>query len=597
MSAQQYTVNDYTLETLLNWIKNDDIAIPEIQRPFVWKPIKVRDFIDSLYFGYPVGYLITWRAPDVRLRNGGRSEGERILIDGQQRVIAIRAALQGHPVVNKNYRMTRIIIAFNPREERFAVADAANRKNPEWVHDIATVFAPGARMRLLVDEYCELNQHVDKYEIDERMERLKDILHNTLGFIELAPGLSMETVAEIFVRINSKGVSLNEADFAMSKMAATEQYDGHRLRKCIDYFCYLAIDPGAYGKLVRDDDFANSDYFRRMEWLKDWRNDLYAPSYTDMLRVAFASEFKRGRLADLVALLSGRNFDTRTFDEAIAEESFFKFKDGVMNYMKKNHFENFLMILNSAGFVNSSMIKSKNAVNFAYILYLTLHAQRPNVGNIETLVRRWFVMSVLTARYSGSTETTLDADIRHIDEQGAPQYLDAIEREELSDVFWEASLPRSMNTSVASSSYFNLFLASQVMARDKGFLSPNLSVHELLKGQSDIHHIFPRRYLQNHGLAKDRYNQIANYVVMQKEFNIAIGDKPPEKYFSELNQKRADGRPRYGGITDSNQLQENLVAHCLPEGMESQTVENYDAFLERRRKLMAAKIRDYYNAL
>ena len=597
MPAQQYEVNDYTLETLLNWIKNDDIAIPEIQRPFVWKPIKVRDFIDSLYYGYPVGYLITWRAPDVRLRNGGRSEGERILIDGQQRVIAIRAALQGHRVVNKNYRMARITIAFNPREERFAVADAANRKDPEWIHDIATVFASGARMRLLVDEYCELNQHVDKYEIDERMERLKAILHNSLGFIELAPGLSMQTVAEIFVRINSKGVSLNEADFAMSKMAATEQYDGHRLRKCIDYFCYLAAEPGAYGKLVKDDDFANSDYFRRMEWLKDWRNDLYAPSYTDMLRVAFASEFKRGRLADLVALLSGRNFETRTFEEAIAEESFLKFKDGVMNYMNKNHLENFMMILDSAGFVNSSMIKSKNAVNFAYILYLTLHAQRPNVGNIETLVRRWFVMSVLTARYSGSTETTLDADIRHIDEQGAPQYLNAIEREDLSDVFWEASLPRNMNTSVASSSYFNLFLASQVKAHDKGFLSPNLSVHELLKGQSDIHHVFPRRYLQKHGLAKDRYNQIANYVVMQREFNIAIGDKAPGKYFSELNQQRADRRPRYAGIIDSNQLQENFVAHCLPEGMESQTIESYDTFLERRRKLMAAKIRDYYEAL
>ena len=328
MPVEQYSINQYRVETLLTWIRSREIAIPEIQRPFVWNKAKVRDFIDSLYAGYPVGYLITWRNPNVRLRDGTLSAGKRILIDGQQRIIALQAALQGHRVVNKNYRRARITIAFNPREKRFAVADAAKRNDPEWIRDIATVFAPGARMRLIVDKYCEVNQDVDKYEIDERMERLKDILHNYLGFIELNPDLNMKTVAEIFVRINSKGVSLNVADFAMSKMAATEQYDGHRLRKCIDYFCHLATEPGAYNRLVKDDDFANSDYFRGMEWLKDWRNDLYAPSYTDMLRVAFASEFKRGRLADLVALLSGRDFEARTFSESIAEESFSNFESG-----------------------------------------------------------------------------------------------------------------------------------------------------------------------------------------------------------------------------------------------------------------------------
>ena len=206
-------------------------------------------------------------------------------------------------------------------------------------------------------------------------------------------------------------------------------------------------------------------------------------------------------------------------------------------------------------------------------------------------------MSVLTARYSGSTETTFDTDIRHICAQGAPEYLGTIEREELSDAFWNAGLPRNMNASVASSSYFHVFLASQVMAHDKGFLSPNLSVRELLKGQSDIHHVFPRRYLVKNGFEKNRYNQIANYVVMQKEFNIAIRDRAPAVYFSELAEQCLDGPVRYRGITDPDQLRENLAGHCLPEGMETQTAESYDHFLEERRKLMAAKIRDYYKTL
>ena len=587
MPIQQYSVNQHPIETLLTWIKSDEIAIPDIQRPFVWNATKVRDFIDSLYSGYPVGYLITWRNPNVRLQDGTQSAGKRILIDGQQRVKALLAALLGEQIVHKNYKQKRITIAFHPGEGRFEVASASNRSNQGWISDIATVFAPDTRMLQLVREYCEANQDVDQDEIYERIERLKGILNNSLGLIELNDELDVETVAEIFVRINSKGVTLNAADFAMSRMAASEQYDGHRLRKCIDYFCHLAVRPEAYRQLVQDDDFANTDYFRAMEWLTDWKDDLYTPTYTDMLRVAFTSEFKRGRLADLVALLSGRNFDTRTFEEAIAEKSFRRLKDAVLRYMNATNFKRFIMILRSAGFVDASMIRSQNTVNFAYILYLTLRAQGTNATEIETLVRRWFVMSVLTTRYAGSPETTFGVDIRNINEQGVDQYLDTREQAELSDAFWNVGLLQQMDTPVASSPYFNVFLASHVKANDKGFLSRDLSVRDLLAGQRDIHHGFPR----------GRYNQIANYVVMQREINIAIGNRAPAIYFSQLRDQCQNGTIRYGGITDPVQLQANLDAHCLPQGMETQTAENYDALLQERRKLMAVKIRDYYRAL
>ena len=597
MSIQRYSVNQDPIETLLTWIKSDEIAIPDIQRPFVWNAAKVRDFIDSLYSGYPVGYLITWRNPNVRLRDGTTSFGKRILIDGQQRVKALLAALLGEQVINKNYKQTRIAIAFHPGEQRFEVANPVIRRNQGWIPDIATVFAPDARMRRLVDEYCEANQDADQDQIDERMERLRGIRNNSLGLIELNANLDVETVAEIFVRINSQGVPLNAADFAMSKMAASEMHDGHQLRKCIDYFCHLAVKPEAYGELVNDNNFANTDYFRAMEWLKHDKEDLYDPSYTDMLRVAFTSEFKRGRLEDLVALLSGRNFETRTFEEVIAEESFRKLKDAILRYMNETNFKRFIMILRSAGFVDKSMIRSQNTLNFAYILYLTLRAQGTNTAEIETLVRRWFVMSILTGRYTGSPETAFGVDMREIDEQGAHQYLDTIEQAQLSEAFWSVGLPQQMDTSVASSPYFNVFLASQVKANDKGFLSRDLSVRDLLEGQRDIHHVFPRKYLQDLNFPRSRYNQIANYVVMQREINIAISNQAPARYFSELEEQCRNGIPRYGGITDSDQLQENLASHCLPQGMETATAETYDLFLQQRRKLMAAKMRDYYRAL
>ena len=117
MPGQRYSVNQHPVETLLTWIKAEQIAVPDIQRPFVWNAAKVRDFVDSLYNGYPVGYLIAWQNPDVRLKDGTKSAGKRILIDGQQRVMALLTALLGEQVVTKDYKKTRITIAFHPGEK------------------------------------------------------------------------------------------------------------------------------------------------------------------------------------------------------------------------------------------------------------------------------------------------------------------------------------------------------------------------------------------------------------------------------------------------------------------------------------------------
>ena len=121
MQTQKYSVNQHLIETLLVWVKSGEIAIPEIQRPFVWDGAKVRDLMDSLYQGYPVGYVITWRNPNVRLKDGSTAEGKKILIDGQQRITALTAAILGNYVVNKEYKRIRIKIAFNPILEKFEV--------------------------------------------------------------------------------------------------------------------------------------------------------------------------------------------------------------------------------------------------------------------------------------------------------------------------------------------------------------------------------------------------------------------------------------------------------------------------------------------
>ena len=408
MSTQKYSVAPHQIDTLLSWVKSGEIAIPEIQRPFVWEPVKVRNLLDSLYAGFPVGYLITWRNPTVRLKDGTYSAGKRILIDGQQRVTALMAALLGRDVLTKDYETTRITIAFNPVEEKFEVANPAIEKNAEWIGDVSSMFGADADFLGIVDAYATANPSVDRKQVGKILQRLTKITGNNVGVIELAEDLDIETVTEIFIRVNSAGVTLSQADFAMSKIAANMEYGGARLRKAIDYFCHLAKAPDQFARIEKADlDFAKSDFWPKIIWLKDANDDLYDPSYTDILRVAFTSRFERGRLQDLVALLSGRNFETKTYEADIAEQSFATLKEGVLDFINKTHFDRITMILRSAGLVINDLIGSQNAVNFAYILYLKGRALNLPAAELESLVRRWYAMSVLRGRYAGAPEVGL----------------------------------------------------------------------------------------------------------------------------------------------------------------------------------------------
>ena len=316
MATQRYSVTSHSIEILLAWVKAGQIAIPEIQRPFVWNATKVRNLLDSLYQGYPVGYMIAWRNPSMRLKDGSSSSGKLILIDGQQRVTALMAALLGREVLNKDYETVRIRIAFHPVEKKFEVSNPAIRKDGAWIPDLAEVFAPDTSLTKLARDYATRNPDADQDKVLDVLFQLKMITNSGFGFIELNGDLDIETVTEIFIRVNSAGASLSQADFAMSKIAANETYGGNTLRKAIDYFCHLAVAPEFLSRIEKGDKtFAASEFLPKMRWLKNVKDDLYDPSYTDMLRVAFTSEFRRGKLQDLVALLSGRNFETKQYEE------------------------------------------------------------------------------------------------------------------------------------------------------------------------------------------------------------------------------------------------------------------------------------------
>ena len=596
----KFEVNNVSVSTLLGYISDGTIAIPEIQRPFVWDTTKVRDLIDSLYREYPVGYIITWKSPDVKLKDGTASEGKQILIDGQQRITALTAALLGQEVLDSNYKKKRIKIAFNIQTEEFQTSNPAIEKQEDWIPDISEFMKVG---NINLFEY--INNYSSKFNMDpnivnERINKLQAIKNVSIGRIELGSMLDIETVTEIFVRINSAGVVLSQADFAMSKISVNEKYEGNDIRKTIDYFCHFAKTPVDFDNIKSNDiEFSNKDIFNKITWIKDKNEDLYLPSYVDVLRVAFTYKFKRGKLQDLVSLLSGRDFETREYREDIVEDSYKKLYNGVKSFVSQTNFERYVMILKSAGIIDDSLIRSQNVLNFGYILFLLLRERNISPDVIMKLVRKWVIMSIITQRYTSSPESQFDLDIRRLNEsEDLIQYINEELDRRLGDAFWNGILVENFNTPVVSSPYWKTYLIAQIFLNDSAFLSKDMKVRALVEGRGDVHHIFPKDYLQKNGKNnKSIYNQIANFALIQTEINLQITNKSPNVYMLEVNEQCNTGDATIGSIIDKDLLNENLKINCIPEGFQSMTVDDFDKFLKQRRILMANKIKEYYYSL
>lgn len=599
-----YSVTTYSVQSILGLIESGDIAIPEIQRPFVWDSTKVRDLVDSLYHGYPTGYLITWKNPDVKIKGGGVAEGKTVLIDGQQRVTALTAALAGKAVLNDDYESKRIKIAFNPLYEGedtpFAVLTPVIEKDSRWISDIAEFFAPDFDSWSFVNDYIQANPDCNPKIVNSRITDLKAIATRQLGCIVVAAECSIDEVTDIFIRINSKGAVLSQADFAMSKIAADEAHGGNMLRKAIDYYCHLSVKPEFWTTITENDaEFMASEYANKAAWLKDDKDDIYDPDYNDVLRVAFMHMFRRGKLADLVSLLSGRDFEARDFKSEIADASFAKLHDGVIKFMHKGNFQDFTAALRSAGFVSPAIISSKGAVNFAYNLYLTLKEDGsiPST-DVKRWVQRWYVMSVLTGRYSGSSESIMDRDMRGIADRSFVSFYNEIAASQLSDNFWSVTLPQSLTTTSTRTGAWMVYVASQVRAADNTLFTNGFKVADVIGNVGDIHHIFPKAYLRKEIDAPQRlHNQIANYTYLEKRINIAIGEKSPGEYFSQAHAAIIEGTSYFGDISDEETLISNLKANCIPEGVFHMTAKDYKTFLAERRTLMAQKIRQYFESL
>lgn len=599
MEETKFSLNQTPISTILAWVESKAIAIPEIQRPFVWTSSQVRDLMDSLYQGYPVGYIITWQNPDVRLKDGSMSQGKRILIDGQQRITALRAAISGLDVVDKNYKERRIAISFNPITEEFRTRTSSTERGKEWIGDIAEVMANGYDTLTFVDEYVARNPSVARQEVNARLNRLIQIKNKQIGEIQLSPSLDINVVNEIFVRINASGVNLSNADFAMSRIAVYEKEPGDemgmKLRKFIDYFAHLAVAPDQFKVIAKNDvGFAQTDYFAKISWLKNENDDLYDPTYNDIIRVIGLTQFARGKLGDIVALLSGRNFETRQNEKEIADESFKRLEKGLYQFTNEHKFKHFVQnILRGSGYDEPGMLIARNAVNYAYAMYLRLLDIGENHATINSSVRRLLAISLMTGRHSGSFETRFEQDIKRIMKPGdINQFIATLEEQELSDAFWNSTLVDELDKPTVNNPFWHMFVAAQNKLLKQSFLSKSNLARDLVTG--DIHHIFPKNYLMKHGYDKTKYNRIANFVHLRNDINISISDDSPNKYLQDI---LTGSNNHHSDITSEQELVDNFRDNAIPSMLLHSDMSTYDSFLRQRQVLMAQILREYYKSL
>ncbi|MCK1472835.1 DUF262 domain-containing protein [Bradyrhizobium sp. CW10] len=581
MSEQVFNKVDYTLGTLMDSIQMGSIGLPDIQRPFVWKNAKVRNLFDSIYRGFPVGYFLLW---ENGIEGGSKSIGtdgkqktpSLLIVDGQQRLTSLYAVTRGVPVVREDYQSEKIEIAFNPLLEKFEVLDAAIKRDPAFIPNISVIWSKETDLFDMVDGYLDSLAQARDISPDERKRIRKAFskLQNLLSFpfttLALSAGIDEEQVAEIFVRINSEGKKLNQADFILTLMSVF--WDQGRTQ--LEDFCRQARTPSS----------GPSSF-----------NHFIEPDPDQLLRVSVGLGFRRARLQYVYSILRGKDLETGAFSTERREAQFAILKNAQARVLNLTYWHDFLKAIMQAGFRSGRIISSQNNIVFAYILYLLGRTEyKVDEFKLRQLIARWFFMTALTGRYSSSPESKMEFDLARLrgvqDPASFVSVIEEICNATLTNDYWAITLPNDLATAAASSPSMFAFFAALTL-HDARVLFSNHKVTELLdpstkskKSALERHHLFPKEHLKKIGIADPREtNQIANFTLVEWGDNGEISGDSPADYVPALAQ-------RFKGA----ELAQMYVWHALPEGWENM---GYHEFLKKRRELMATSIRDAYQKL
>ena len=580
------------LDHLITKVDSGFLGLPDLQRPFVWSDTKVRDLLDSMMRGYPIGYLMLWECPvqesnrTIGANSHGYASPREVIIDGQQRLTSLYAIMKGQKVINAQFKPKEILISYNPGQNKFEVANSTTKNSAEWIPNISELFTSQSPRRYINDYIAKLENYrktngkelsADEEDaISNRIDALVEFKNYTLPVFSIKADADEEDVAEIFVRVNSGGTPLKQNDFILTLLSL--YWDEGR--KEIEDFSKASLTPPSD---------SNSTSF----------NSITVVNPQDVVRVVMAYAFDRARLKYGYKLLRGAQFDKKgAVDIALRQERFDTLKAKLPDVLNVHNWHEFLKAIMNAGYLSRDIILSGNAIFYSYALYL-IAKYRFNAGYNENmhLTSLWFFYASLTSEYAGSFESTVENHLNSIKLlTSLDEYKDFILSRvtaRLTNDYFDITLLGADGLAVSGrgNNAWNAYVASlNVLNAKILFSKSNLLVSTLFAPGTDgtrksleKHHLFPKAYLKSQGVPENKINQMANYAFIDWKDNMDILDDAPSKYYPFICKDRS--------AADIALMEKE---NALPHGWENMP---YDDFLVERRRLMAAKIKQAYEFL
>ncbi len=588
---QIFSNTTFTVNQLIEKIDTGQLGLPELQRPFIWKDTKVRDLFDSMMRGYPIGYFMLWECPEMNKKKTigvdvhSYDTPKEVIIDGQQRLTSLYAVMKGKKIITSRFEEKPIIISYCPLQNKFEVGYSATKKDPEWIYNISDLYTSTNTFKYIGDFIENLNQYrkskgdelTDQEQgiIAEQINAVLNLRSHTLSVFDIKSNAEEEDVSEIFVRVNSGGVSLKQNDFILTLLS-------------------LYWDEGR--QLIEEFSKESTRYTK--DKITSY-NQITTVTAQDIIRVVMAYAFDRARLKYGYKLLRGADFDKRgAVDEELRIQRFETLESKLPDVLDVHTWHEFLKAIMNAGYLSGELILSGNALFYTYAFYLIAkHRFKASDNENMHLTSLWFFYASLVSLYTGSFESTVENHLNSIKELSSlgeyKEFIFSRVKERLTNDYFDITLVGSEGLAVSGrgNNAWNAYVASlNIMQTKILFSKSNLLVSKLFEVGTDgnrksleKHHLFPKAYLKSLGYPDSKINQMANYALIDWKDNMDILDEAPSSYYPIICEGRTE-----------EEILRMEKENALPHGWENM---DYDEFLIERRKLMAAKIKQAYEIL
>lgn len=524
------------ISELIKDIKNGALILPEFQRGYVWDRNQVRGFLNSLYRGYPTGSFLIWKTPTPPKVRGGApaddSKSYRLILDGQQRLTSIYVLMEGEPPPFYEGEHLFFDLHFNLVKEEFAYfKKSVMQNNPEWMQ-VTGFFKKGLATFLQEVGRLEDGPREFYFANMEKLTRLEQI-RVYLYYLKELTELDMDRVVEVFNLVNSSGTKLSKSDLALAHICSKWPEARERFWEAKREYAAQGFD-------------FDLSFYTRLTAIVATGSALYDPLY-------------RAPIEDV------KN----------AWPKVRKALDYVFNVLK------------SDAYIDSASTFPSMYVVVPLAAYFALTGRTSFDSDIQKRsFLHWMFAALMWGRYSGSTETKLQADIEALRSEDPPKKL----RENI--VTERGRIKVEAKDLEGAGVRSPLYPMAYIVARSRGAVDwfNGIALYQKQIGKSfglEAHHVFPQAVLRKAGYdpsvpaTKTLVNEIANLAFLTKHANLKISASKPDVYLPAVVAKYSDA----------------LKQQAVPTNPALWEVVRFVDFLAERRKLLAEAINTFMDSL